>query len=84
MAEPVDPAVETARLASKRSYQEIFADLLDAAVAARQIAPLDAPLCAAAIVGALQEALLGPLAHGRAGEALVEGLVTFTVNAVGG
>jgi AcrR family transcriptional regulator len=84
MAEPVDPAVEAARLTSKRGYQAIFADLLEAAVAAGQIAPLDAPLAAAAIVGALQEAQLGPLAEGRASDALVEGLVTFTLNAVGG
>lgn len=84
MAEPVDPAVEAARLASKRSYRTIFTDLLDAAVAAKQIAPLDTAIAAAAIVGALQEALLGPLAGGRAGEPLVDGLVTFTINAVGG
>jgi AcrR family transcriptional regulator len=84
MAEPVDPAVEAARLASKRSYRTIFAELLEAAVAARQIAPLDAPVAAAAIVGALQEALLGPLAGGRAGDALVDGLVAFIINAVGG
>jgi AcrR family transcriptional regulator len=84
MAEPVDPAVEAARLASKRAYQQIFATLLDEAVAAKEIAPLDARLAAAAIVGALQEALLGPLGTGRAGDAVVEQLVTFTVNAVGG
>ncbi|MCW2989557.1 MAG: TetR/AcrR family transcriptional regulator [Solirubrobacterales bacterium] len=84
MAEPVDPAVETARLASKRGYQAIFAALLEAAVAAGEIAPLDAPLAAAAIVGALQEALLGSLSAGRTSDALVEGLVTFTINAVGG
>jgi AcrR family transcriptional regulator len=84
MAEPVDPAVEAARLASKRGYQAIFAELLEAAVAGGDIPPLDAPLAAAAIVGALQEAQLGPLGEGRTGAALVEGLVTFTVNAVGG
>jgi AcrR family transcriptional regulator len=84
LAEPVDPAVEAARLVSKRAYQRIFAELLDAAVAAGQIRALDAPLAAAAIVGALQEALLGPLAKGRAGDGDIAALVTFTVNAVGG
>src|SRR4051812_47660138 len=47
MAEPVDPAVESARLASKRAYQRTFAELLDAAVAAKEIAPLDTALAAA-------------------------------------
>ena len=84
MAEPVDPAVESARLASKRAYQRTFAELLDAAVAARAIPPLDTALAAAAIVGALQEALLGPLGAGRASDAVVASLVRFTVNAVGG
>jgi AcrR family transcriptional regulator len=84
MAEPVDPAVEAARLASKRAYQDTFAALLDEAVAAKEIAPLDARLAAAAIVGAMQEALLGPLADGPASDKVVRQLVTFTVNAVGG
>jgi AcrR family transcriptional regulator len=79
MAEPVDPTVEAARLASKRNYRATFAALLEEAVAAGEIAPLDTALAAAAIVGALQEALAGP-AH----DGLVPGLVTFTVNAVGG
>ena len=84
MAEPVDPAVEAARLASKRAYQQTFAALLDEAVAAQEIAPLDTQLAAAAIVGAMQEALLGPLATGPASEKVVRSLVQFTVNAVGG
>jgi AcrR family transcriptional regulator len=79
MAEPVDPAVEAARLASKRTYRSIFAELLDAAVAAGAIAPLDTDVAAAAIVGALQEALSSP-----ADDRVIAGLVTFTVNAVGG
>src|SRR3954465_12421806 len=74
MAEPVDPAVEAARLASKRAYQETFAALLDEAVAARQIAKLDSRLAAAALVGAMQEALLGPLADGPASDAVVRHL----------
>src|SRR3954451_18974178 len=52
MAEPVDPAVETARLANKRAHQEVFAALLEEAIAAGEIPELDAPLAAAAIIGA--------------------------------
>jgi AcrR family transcriptional regulator len=79
MAEPVDPAVEAARLASKQAYRGMFAALLDDAVTAKEIAPLDTAAAAAAIVGALQEALAGPADAG-----LIAALVTFTVNAVGG
>ena len=92
MAEPVDPAVEAARLENKRAYQRVFAALLEEAIAAGQIPELDAQLAAAAIIGAFQEALIGPLAFaqssrdraGSAADALVAGLVTFTLNAVGG
>jgi AcrR family transcriptional regulator len=84
MAEPVDPAVEAARLANTQGYRAVFAAALEAAVMTGEIAALDTDVAAAAIVGALQEALLGPLAAGRASDALVASLVTFTVNAVGG
>lgn len=84
MAEPAGPAVEAARLANKRAHHDEFARLLDEAVAAGEIGPLDSGIAAAAIVGALQEALLGPLSEHRAGDALVAQLVAFTLNAVGG
>jgi len=83
LAEPVDPAVEAARLANKQAYRGVFAATLRAAVEAGEIEDLDADLAAAAIVGALQEAFIGPLASGRAGDELIAGLVTFTLNAVG-
>jgi AcrR family transcriptional regulator len=83
MAEPVDPAVERARLANKRAERDVFARLLEEGVAAGELPPLDAPLVASAIVGALQEALIGPLAEQRSSDALVASLVTFAVNAVG-
>jgi AcrR family transcriptional regulator len=84
MAEPAGPAVEAARLTNRREYARVFATLLDEAAAAGEIAPLDTGVAAAAIVGALQEALLGRLAPRRAGPRLVAELVTFTINAVGG
>ena len=55
IAEPVDPAVEAERLAFRRAYADIFATILRGR-------PFDAELYAAAIVGALAEALVGPLA----------------------
>lgn len=83
MGEPVDPAVEAERLASKRAYRDVLAALLEEGVTAGELAPLDAPVAAAAVVGALQEALLGPLAAaGDHHDALVASLVTFVLNAV--
>jgi AcrR family transcriptional regulator len=83
MAEPVDPAVEAARLESKRGYRDDFAALLREGVDASDLPPLDPPVAASALVGALQEALIGPLADHSSGDALVASLVSFAVRSVG-
>ena len=82
MAEPVDPAVEAARLENKRAYRDVFAQLLRDGVDAGELRPLDAPVAASALVGAFQEALIGPLADHTGGEALVASLVSFALHAV--
>jgi AcrR family transcriptional regulator len=84
MAEPVDPVVEKARLESKRAYRDVFADLLDEGVQRRELAPVGDPrMAAASIVGAMQEALLGPLADPVVGtEVIVASLIAFVLNAV--
>jgi AcrR family transcriptional regulator len=84
IAEPVDPAVEKARLESKRAYRDLFADLLDEGVERRELAPVGDPrMAAASIVGAMQEALLGPLADPAvSAEVLVASLIAFVLNAV--
>jgi hypothetical protein len=81
MAEPVDPAIEAERLASKSAFRELFAGLLREGVASGQIAPLDPEVAAAALVGGMQEALVLPPGAGH--EALVASLVQFSCNAVG-
>lgn len=83
MAEPVDPAVEAARLESKRGYRDLFADLLREGIDGGEIAALDPPVVASALVGALQEALIGPLAQHEGGEALIASLLRFAAGAVG-
>jgi AcrR family transcriptional regulator len=60
IAEPVDPLVEAARLAYRRTYRENLAVLLQEAVDNGEIPPQDVTLTAAALVGALGEALVGP------------------------
>jgi AcrR family transcriptional regulator len=84
IAEPVDPAVETERLVFRRAYADLFERALHDGVSAGELPPLEADLTAAAIVGALAEALVGPLARREAGaDALVAALQTFVLRSVG-
>jgi AcrR family transcriptional regulator len=77
LAEPVDPAIEAERLIFRRAYADVFAAALrDAGIA-------DPDLVAAACVGALGEALVGPLARrDHAPEALVASLQAFCLSAI--
>lgn len=59
--EPVDALVDAERLVYRRSYTRRVAWLLRQAMAAGEIPRQDVELSAAAIVGALAEALVGPL-----------------------
>lgn len=83
MAEPVDPAVEAERLAAKRGYRDVFAALLLEGVERGELPPCDARTVSSAIVGAMPEALLGPLAEPAGGhDALVASLISFVLHAV--
>jgi AcrR family transcriptional regulator len=78
LAEPVDPAVEAERLVFRRAFRAAYAAALPAHVSDRE-------LVAAAIVGAVGEALVGPLSptHDAADpEALIPPLVAFTLRAI--
>jgi AcrR family transcriptional regulator len=84
IAEPVDPAVERERLTFRRAYADLFERALHDGIERRELAPLDAQLTAAAIVGALAEALVGPLQRRDQGaDTLVAGLQTFVLRSVG-
>jgi AcrR family transcriptional regulator len=61
LAEPVDPAIEVERLAFRRAYAANFAALLRDGVAVGELPAQNVELVAAALVGALGEALVGPL-----------------------
>lgn len=88
LAEPVDPLVDAERLDYRRRYRDLVAELLARAAEDAQIAPADTQLLAAAIVGGVGEALVGPLAAGieadatSAGDVLAQ-ISTFTMNAAG-
>jgi AcrR family transcriptional regulator len=59
--EPVDPLVDAERLAYRRRYRDGMADLVRDGVDAGTIPQQDVELVAAAVVGAIAEALVGPL-----------------------
>jgi AcrR family transcriptional regulator len=78
LAEPVDPAVEAERLAFRRAFRDAFAAALPAHVA-------EPELVAAALVGAIGEALVGPLSPtgaARDADALVRTLVDFSLRSI--
>jgi len=84
IAEPVDPAVEAERLTFRRAYADLFERALRDGMRAGQLPSQDAELAATAIVGALAEAMVGPLQCREAGaDALVAGLQTFVLQSVG-
>lgn len=87
LAEPVDALVDAERLDYRRRYRALVAELLDAAIAAGSIPPADSDLLAAAIVGGVGEALVGPLSTGAGSATDTEHLVAeirrFALNAAG-
>ena len=84
IAEPVDPAVEAERLTFRRAYADLFSRALRDAMTSGELPEADPDLAAAAIVGALAEALLGPLARRDAdADELASGLEAFVLSAVG-
>jgi len=86
LVEPVDPAIERERLVFRRAYAESFAAVLNEGIASSHLPPQNVDLTAAALVGAIGEALVGPLA--RTDEALspdelIRSLVDLSLRAAG-
>jgi hypothetical protein len=85
--EPVDALVDVERLAYRREYCRHMAQLLRRGIAAGELPDQNADLSAAALVGAIAEALVGPLSPlaGRAvsNEEIIAPLVRFCRRSVG-
>jgi AcrR family transcriptional regulator len=84
--EPVDPLVDTERLAYRQTYREGLAALLRWGIAAGELPEQDAELAAAALIGAISEALVGPLSpvgEDVDAEQLIASLSGFCRRAVG-
>jgi AcrR family transcriptional regulator len=86
LAEPVDPAVEAERLHFRHSYRDLMAGMLSEGIASGELPPQDVDATAAALIGAIGEAMLGPLsptANGGDPEALIASLINFCTRAIG-
>lgn len=87
IAEPVMPQVEAARLQMRRAYVEVLRDVLQDGHDQGEFQIVDIEVTAAGIVGALAEALVGPLSPedtltAPARSRLIDALVHFCVQAV--
>jgi hypothetical protein len=87
-AEPVEPEIDAIRLRYRRALAAEIEERLRAAIAAGHLPDQDGARIAAAIVGALVEALVGPLAAEDRGDpaatrAAVQLLTLFALRAAG-
>lgn len=72
IAEPVDVLVDAERLRYRRAYAEIFQKLVEDGIRTGDFAPQAATISAAALVGVLSEALVGPLTWTDGAEPAIE------------
>jgi AcrR family transcriptional regulator len=85
IAEPVDPAVEAERLIFRRGYRDVLVEVLGQGIERGELELHDKETTAAALVGAIGETLVGPLAADRNGHehtALVAAVVDFATRAL--
>jgi len=84
IAEPVEQEVEAERLVLRRGYRDAFARILQDGIERGELQPHDTQTYGAAILGAISEALVGPLSapRRRNREALIASLVQFTTGRI--
>ncbi len=85
IAEPVDAELDAARLAFRQSLATEFAARIAAAITGGHLPEQDAELAAAALIGLLIEALIGPLAPDAAARErdAVQSLTLIALRALG-
>lgn len=83
IAEPVAPAVDAERLIYRQRYGRLYRQLLDQGVALGALPEQDTAVSAAALVGAIAEALVGPLSDPLPKNSLAPSLTRFCLRAVG-
>jgi len=83
LAEPADAVVDAERLVFRRAFRDLIAAQIADAIATGRLPDQNAELTAAALVGAVGEALVGPLAAGSGPDEVIPALVSFTLRALG-
>lgn len=84
LAEPVDPVVDDLRLQFRVAFRDVIAEVVADGVRDGSLPPQDPRVVAAALVGAIGEALVGPLATaGSDAPDTVPTLITFARRALG-
>ena len=86
LAEPVDPAVEAERLHFRHSYRDLMAEVIAEGIEAGELPEQDVDATAAALIGAVGEAMTGPLSpttNGGDPDVLIASLITFCTRAIG-
>lgn len=83
LAEPVDPGVDAQRLEFRRAFAAAFETAIALGVAQGVLPAQEPALAAAALVGAIGEVLVGPLAAASHAEIVIPELVAFAVRALG-
>jgi AcrR family transcriptional regulator len=97
LAEPVDPAVEAERLHFRHSYRDLMAEVIAEGIEAGELPDQHLDATAAALIGAVGEAMVGPLsptydglrpaAHPRVDggdpDAVIASLINFCTRAIG-
>ena len=86
LAEPVDPAVEAERLHFRHSYRDLMAEVIAEGIEAGEFPAQDVDATAAALIGAVGEAMVGPLSpttNGGDPDALIASLINFCTRAIG-
>lgn len=84
LAEPADPAVDALRLEFRGAFRDVIAEAIRHGVAAGELPPQHSELVAAALVGAIGEALVGPLAGADDSVDAVPALLSFARAGVAG
>jgi AcrR family transcriptional regulator len=82
LVEPVDREVDELRLEFRVAFRDIAAAIVRAGVRSRELPRQDEAVVAAALVGAIGEALVGPLS-GRRDASFVTELVGFALRSMG-
>ncbi|MEU7142724.1 TetR/AcrR family transcriptional regulator [Nocardia sp. NPDC046473] len=83
LVEPVDTVVDAERLHFRRAFAEAFESAVVEGVSRGELPAQDPRTSAAALVGAIGEVLVGPLAAAPHGESVIPELITFALRALG-